>query len=214
MLLGCEDLVHGLALNGDRLLSGEGGGNRKGSTGGKVRLWSLSTQECLAVYAEHTASVLGVALGASMAISASYDTTARVWPVSTDGGDGSASLWTMRHPAAVQSVSIDGGLGIAATGCGDGRARIWSLTNRACLIKLEHSSIGLPLSCVRLLTGLLVSGGDETVKLWSLKGSSPTGEPECVATVSHGANIKGVAISPNGFIASAGGNVLAVWHAT
>jgi WD40 repeat protein len=206
--------VHGLALNGDRLLSGEGGGNRKGSTGGKVRLWSLSTHECIAVYAEHTASVLGVALGANVAVSASYDTTAKAWAVDSDTEEATASFYSMRHPAAVQSVSIDDGLGIAATGCGDGRARIWSLTRKVCLIKLEHSSIGLPLSCVRLLTGLLVSGGDETVKLWSLKGISPTGAPECVSTVSHGANVKGVAISANGFIASAGGNVLAVWHAT
>ena len=214
MLRGCEDLVHGLAIQGDLLLSGEGGGNKKGSSGGKARLWSLSSLECKAVYAEHSASVLGVALGQSVVISASYDTTARVWRSNPSNEGEMGSLWTMRHPAAVQSVSVDSGLGIAATCCGDGRACIWSLAKRTCLIKLEHSSIGLPLSCVRLLHGVLVSGGDETIKVWCLKGRSANGDPECIATFSHGANVKGVGISKNGFVASAGGNILAVWQAS
>ena len=72
--------------------------------------------------------------------------------------------------------------------------------------------MGLPCSCVRVRGALLVSGGeDKAVKLWAL---SPTGG-ECVATLLHGDTaVKGVALSPSGFVASSGGDgarALVVW---
>ena len=207
-LMGCEGLIHGLALRGDLLVSGEGGGQgKKSGDGGKTRQWSVSRAENTVVHAEHTASVLGVALGEDLAVSASYDTTARIWPLATGS---TSSIGTLRHPSYVQSVSVEGG--IAATGCADGRARVWSLASKACLLKLEHSSIGLPLFCVRLLGGVLVSGGEEsTVKVWSLaRGGGPMGE--CVATLAHGSSVKGLAISAQGFVSSGGGSTLVVWR--
>ena len=55
--------------------------------------------------------------------------------------------------------------------------------------------------------GLLVSGGeDRQVKVWSLAGGGA-----CVATLQHGAAVKGLAVSAAGFIASAGTNGLVIW---
>ena len=108
----------------------------------------------------------------------------------------------------MHSVSVDGGF--AATGCGDGRARLWSLASFTCLFSLDHS-VGLPLSSVRLLgSGLLVTGGeDRQVKVWSLAGGGG-----CVATLNHGAAVKGLAVSPAGFVASVGANGLTLWRAS
>ena len=83
-----------------------------------------------------------------------------------------------------------------------------------CLLSLDHSP-GLPLSSVRLLSGaglaggvgVLVSGGeDRQVKVWSLAAGGA-----CVATLQHGAAVKGLAVSAAGFIASAGTNGLIIW---
>jgi hypothetical protein len=52
--------------------------------------------------------------------------------------------------------------------------------------------------------------GEDTLRVWSLAG----GEPECVATLSHGAKVMGTAISRHGgFVASAGAKKLIVWRA-
>ena len=236
-LHGCQDLIHGLALEGDLLLSGEGGGKKTGGVA-RARLWSVQRAACTMVWAEHTASVFGVALGtgAGVAASASHDSTARVWALpkeeqtdEPEGGEEASpgggasnkpvqapSRAVLRHPASVQSVSIADRL--VATGCGDGKARVWSLADTgsasggayACIRVLEHSS-RWEVACVRLTAGgvLLSGGGDQAVRLWALDTE------ECVGTLSHGDVVKGVAAWPAaGLVATAGGRSgrLIVWR--
>ena len=79
------------------------------------------------------------------------------------------------------------------------------------LFALDHSGVGLPCSCVRMLGGLLITGGEDKIaKVWALAGGG-----ECVASLTHTASVKGVAISQKGFVATtvAGstGNSLIVW---
>lgn len=124
---------------------------------------------------------------------------------------------TDRAPApdgtGVFSVSVDGEL--AATGCGDRIVRLWSLSSFACVRSLEHHASGFtnyPVFSVKLSGGVLVSGSeDKSVRVWTLAGGG-----ECVATLTHGATVKGVAISKKGgFVASTGPKSgLVVWRPT
>ena len=205
-LAGCEDLVHGLALRGDILLSGEGGGKKAGRVA-SARLWSVRGCACVGIFAEHTASIFGVALGADIAVTASHDTTARLWPIPEGEIPASKSCATLRHPAFVHSVSI--AEGIVATGCGDGKVRVWTIATRKCELCLVHSTVGLPISTVRLQGGLIASGGEDCmIKVWALQ------KQECIATLSHGDFVKGIALSVKlGVVAGVGGlsSRLNVW---
>ena len=215
VLEGSDDQIYGLSLLGDLLLSGEGS---KGSSTAKVRLWSLTSHQVLHAFARHTGPVWSVELGPGVAASASHDSTARVWST-LDGKE----KGKMGHPDHVYSVSLQGT--VAATACGDGNIRLWSARTFACLRTFAHggsgafSALASPAYSVRLSGEVLVSGGqDKHVRVWSLTGiaSCTIEEAECVATMTHGANVKGLALSPlGGFVASAGGSPnkrLIVWR--
>ena len=215
MTSACSDLVLGLSLRGDLLLSGEGvKSNSKAKA--KARLWSVDDGTMLAVYAEHSASIMSVALGSGVAVSASHDTTVRIWPVvnadDADSKNSTPSRASLKHPQYVHCVSVDGQ--VCATGCGDGRARLWSLVSNACLVTVEHGP--LPLSCVRLLGGALATAGeDKNFKVWSLLGGA---SPVLVATLSQGdAKLNnGIALAATGRIACAcattGSGGLVIWE--
>ena len=217
---GCQEKIYGLALRGELLLSGEAEGG--GGGGGKARLWLLDGKRTraapAAVFSEHTGHVWSVALGKEVGVSASHDGTVKVWPLV----GGNASIATLTHPDWVCSVSLDGDM--IATGCGDGRVRLWSLESQKCTRTLDHNGgkyfdgkvrvrVGnrSPVFSVRLIGNSIVSGGqDQNVRVWSLNG-------ECVATLAHGANVRGLAGgAAGGFVASVGGKPtkkLVVWRA-
>ena len=203
-LEGCKDLVCGLALNGDMVLSGEG------MEGKKVRLWSVSSAAMVALYGEHQGPVFGVALGGEVAMSASHDSTAKVWPTVVVDGAETPSLATLPHPDWVFSVSVEGSL--AATGCRDGRVRLWDLATFTCTRTLgfgpELASIPSPVYSVRLLHGALFGGGEsKELIVWSLAGHG-----ECVAKLTHVATVRGLAVSTRGeFIISVGGKKVVCW---
>jgi hypothetical protein len=199
VLEGSEEQIYGLALRGDLLLSGEGGQRRA-----KARLWSTDSVRVTAVFSRHNGPVWSVALGNDIAVTGCHDAIVRLWPL-----DGKSKCFgKLTHPNVVNSVSLQGD--VLASGCADGNVRIWSLASLTCLRTLEHSGGGFvanpwlssPVNTVRFFRGLLISGGqDRNVKLWSLW----QGEPTCIATLPHGAGVLGLAITPQGFIASAGG---------
>ena len=209
-LTGCEALIYGIALRegGELLLSGEGS-----QAGGKVRLWSLKggRNEVVATFAEHTGPVWSVAMGARALVSTSHDMKAKVWPIDANG-EGVASVATLAHPNWVFSCSIDGDL--LATGCGDRCVRLWSLSTFNCLRTLEHG-VGImvkPVFSVRMHGGVLVSGGeDHAIRVWSLAGEA---FGELIATLQHGATVRGLAVTSKGYIISSGGSTkkLIVWH--
>ena len=223
---GCAGPVYALAVSGNLLLSGEGS-----AKAGTVRRWVLENAGATAhsAGAEHAGPVWCISIGADAAISASYDTTCRVWPIAgSEGGETTAMASTgkLPHPSWVNAVSVHGDL--AATGCGDGKLRLWSLDSLSCLRTLTHSQgisgtadpmrssqlKSYQIYSVYLTSGVLVSGSEETLKVWSLPAGG--GEPECVTTMSHGSKVKGLALCwKGGLIASAGGTVkkVIVWRA-
>ena len=241
-LSGCAGAVYGLALSGETLFSAEGSAEIAGVA--KARLWSVRSHACVCTYDEHRGNIWSAALAEMpsglLALTASRDCTARVWPAHGVAATGSsnkpggrrASLATLKHPKLVSSVSARGGL--AVTGCHDALIRIWSLTNYTCLHTLDHGSgsalgwrkqqsfgdrgvSGVSWISTRLLGGgALLSGGEAGhVKLWQLKQDA-TAEPECLATLAHGQAVRGITGSPlTGVVVSAGGRSgagLVVWY--
>ena len=209
-LEGSEDAIYALALRGDQLLSGEGS-----PKGGKVRLWEVHTKALRVTGSDHAGPVWSVAFGRAVAVSASHDHSARVWELDAAAGAASKSRANLEHPIYVFSVSVEGDL--AATGCGDGKVRLWSLTNFTCVRMISHGSGARPSRgyYASLIGGVLLSAGDETLKIWDIECA----EPECVATLSHGANVKGIAAAraagKGSYIASVGGESkkLVIWRA-
>jgi WD40 repeat protein len=215
LLDGCEHTVYGLAMSGSMLASGEGSSKEVGI----VRLWDLNASSLVATFSEHMGTVWSVALGSDVVVSASFDMSAKVWTSTMGSSEASTSLATLAHPNWVFSVSVEANL--AATGCGDRIVRLWSLSSYSCLRSFTHgaglasthgaTAVSNLIFSVRLSGSFLASGSEcGRLCVWSLAGDG-----ECCATLSHGAAIKGLAISKKGsFVASAGGNLkkLVVWR--
>lgn len=225
-----------LALNNGLLLSGES--TRKKAA--KARLWKVhspgsdaeddNVAEELCLYAEHSEPIWSVALSDDYALTASHDSTARVWPIRLLGPDEyihakTPSHSTLEHPASVDGVSVDGLL--AATGCGDGKVRLWSLVSFTCLRILSHPAgdghgaqstpaaskpkASSSVFCVKLMGSVCISHGEREGELnvWSLaededgEGNEQAGV--LTLTLNHTLpNIRAVAVSPSGFIAGVG----------
>ena len=109
-----------------------------GSLDRTIRKWSLnpnnSDNPCLQVISNHRDFVLSVAVSSSakqpqrsFIISGSKDRSVQFW----DEIGQSNQLTLQGHKNSVISVAISPSGGIFATGSGDGRARIWSFTNKS-----------------------------------------------------------------------------------
>mmetsp|Transcript_53648 Transcript_53648/g.138697 ORF Transcript_53648/g.138697 Transcript_53648/m.138697 type:complete len:304 (+) Transcript_53648:1-912(+) len=208
-ILKCDEQAYGLSLAGGQLLSGEGG-----QKGAKARLWSVSTGRLVAVYEGHLAPIWSVTLASDLAVTGSSDKSARAWRLGTCKDP---FIGSMVHPAAVYSVDMPtNDADILATGCGDGQVRLWALANLACLRTLEHGGgfstnafLNAPVYAVRIYGGILISGGqDKTLQIWDL---SKFGQSAIIATLPHGANVIGLAVSRHGMVVSASSKKLCVW---
>ena len=224
VLKGSGESVYSLAMHGHAILSGEPSSHQGAIA--KARLWSVAYNEdgrvssaTVKTVFEHGGPVWSVALSASVAITASDDGTARLWPLN---GASTRSLATLKHPAWVCSVSLCAEDALCATGCGDSKIRLWSVaaglpTSYTCLATFDHcagSSGTYPMRVRWLAGGALVSSGlDGVVRVWTLSSS---GEATSVANLPHEDNVRGLAVSPSlGFIASSGGGkakAVVVWR--
>lgn len=104
-----------------------------GSLDRTIRKWSLEESKCLQVIPNHRDFVLSVAVSQTsknssrpFIISGSKDRSVQFW----DEVSQSNQLSLQGHKNSVISVAISPSGGVFATGSGDGRARIWSFTNK------------------------------------------------------------------------------------
>jgi WD40 repeat protein len=133
VLTGHSDPVNAVALTPD------GSCAVSASHDGTLRVWDLSSGDCLHTLVGHSDSVAAVALtpDGSRAVSASRDHTLRVWDLSS--GECLHTLPGHTDYVAAVALTPDGTHVVSASG--DHMLRVWDLSSGECLHTLEgHSS--------------------------------------------------------------------------
>ncbi|KAK3943070.1 WD40-repeat-containing domain protein [Diplogelasinospora grovesii] len=134
-----------------------------------VRVWDLTTGQCLHTLRGHTSTVRCLKMSdANTAISGSRDTTLRVWDIRT----GLCKNVLVGHQASVRCLEIKGD--IVVSGSYDTTAKVWSISEGRCLHTLQghYSQIyAIAFDGHRVATGSL----DTSVRIWN----AATGE--CLA---------------------------------
>jgi WD40 repeat protein len=163
-----------------------------GSTDKTLRLWDLSTGQCLRALEGHNGEVTSVATSAAgqWGLSGSYDHTLRLWELATG-----RCLRTFKgHEAWVASVAIsrDGQWGLS--GSYDNTVRLWHLQTGKSPRTLEgHEGWVL---CVAISPDGrfgLSGSSDNTLRVWDLS----TGKCLRVLAGHHDA-VRAIAVSPDG----------------
>ncbi len=174
--------------------SPEGGQLASGADDGRIKIFDVSSSNCLITFVEHTAKVTGLqyALNKSnVLVSSSLDGTIRAYDLIKY-----KNFRIMTTPKQTQLIccSVDFSGEIVAAGSLDTyNIFVWSLKTGD-LIDVLNGHTG-PVSCLAFshINDILVSGSwDNTVKMWELytkKGISETYE--------HNSKITAVALSPN-----------------
>ncbi|KAI1826202.1 WD40-repeat-containing domain protein [Xylaria intraflava] len=132
-----------------------------------VRVWDMTTGECLHTLRGHTSTVRCLKMSdANTAISGSRDTFLRVWDIR----QGVCRAVLAGHQASVRCLEIKGD--IVVSGSYDASAKIWSISQGRCLHTLNghYSQIyAIAFDGQRVVTGSL----DTSVRVWNAR----TGEP-------------------------------------
>ena len=174
--------------------SPEGGQLASGADDGRIKIFDISSSNCLITFIEHTAKVTGLqyALNKSnVLVSSSLDGTIRAYDLIKY-----KNFRIMTTPKQTQLIccSVDFSGEIVAAGSLDTyNIFVWSLKTGD-LIDVLNGHTG-PVSCLAFshINDILVSGSwDNTVKMWELytkKGISETYE--------HNSKITAIALSPN-----------------
>ena len=174
--------------------SPEGGQLASGADDGRIKIFDISSSNCLITFIEHTAKVTGLqyALNKSnVLVSSSLDGTIRAYDLIKY-----KNFRIMTTPKQTQLIccSVDYSGEIVAAGSLDTyNIFVWSLKTGD-LIDVLNGHTG-PVSCLAFshINDILISGSwDNTVKMWELytkKGISETYE--------HNSKITAVALSPN-----------------
>ena len=174
--------------------SPEGGQLASGADDGKIKIFDISSSNCLITFIEHTAKITGLqyALNKSnVLVSSSLDGTIRAYDLIKY-----KNFRIMTTPKQTQLIccSVDYSGEIVAAGSLDTyNIFVWSLKTGD-LIDVLNGHTG-PVSCLAFshINDILVSGSwDNTVKMWELytkKGISETYE--------HNSKITAIALSPN-----------------
>lgn len=136
----------------------------------EVRVWDLTTGNCLHTLRGHTSTVRCLKMSdANTAISGSRDTTLRVWDIR----NGTLIKLLVGHQASVRCLEIKGD--IVVSGSYDTTAKVWSISEGRCLHTLSghYSQIyAIAFDGYRVATGSL----DTSVRIWNAQ----TGECQAV----------------------------------
>ena len=174
--------------------SPEGGQLASGADDGRIKVFDISSSNCLITFTDHTAKITGLqyALNKSnLLISSSLDGTIRAYDLIKY-----KNFRIMTTPKQTQLIccSVDYSGEIVAAGSLDTyNIFVWSIKTGD-LIDVLNGHTG-PVSCLAfsLINDILISGSwDNTVKMWELytkKGISETYE--------HNSKITAIALSPN-----------------
>jgi WD40 repeat protein/serine/threonine protein kinase len=198
---GHAESVSSVALSSDGWLAASG------DERGCLRLWEVSTRDCIAEWEAHKGCVRSVCIGVDDAL------------VLTGGDDGRMKLWDRRtcerkrtfrgHKDAVRSVQLSEDGTLAISGSRDHAIRVWDTDSGTCLKVLEGHDAGVNSVELSRCGGFALSGGrDQTVKYWDLR------DGVCVRTLKgHRQRVHSVSLSGDGTLAVSGGRdaVVNLW---
>jgi F-box and WD-40 domain protein CDC4 len=116
----------------------------------------------LSVLTGHQSTIRDIAAYSDTIVSGSYDTTVRVWKIST----GETVHTLTGHTQKIYSVVLDHENKRCISGSMDNSVRIWCLDTGNCLLSLQgHTSL---VGLLQFNHGLLVSGcADGTLRIWN-----------------------------------------------
>jgi len=179
-----------------------------GSEDKTLRLWDVTTGQCLRTLAGHT-DVNSVAYSPDgrFALSGSEDKTLRLWDVTT----GQCLRTFEGHTDWVFCVAFSADGRFALSGSGDKTLRLWDVTTGQCLRTFEGHQGGVSSVAFSADGRFALSGsGDKTLRLWDVT----TGQ--CLRTLAGHTDVRSVAYSPDGRFALSGSEdkTLRLWDVT
>jgi WD40 repeat protein/serine/threonine protein kinase len=154
------------------------GGNQFGLSGGSdtnLRLWDLSTGECVRTLTGHGREVtaVSISLDGKYALSANRDQSLRLW----SPADGQCLQVMKGHTHDVTSAVLSHDAKFAMSGSLDNTVRLWEMASGKCLGVLSGSDavIYAVAFSADYRVGFSV-GADRTLRLWDLVKGSPLKE--------------------------------------
>lgn len=159
-LSGHQYSVRAIAAHGDTLVSG--------SYDCTVRVWKISTGDCVHRLQGHTLKVYSVVLDAkrNRCISGSMDNMVKVWSLDTG-----ALLYNLEgHTSLVGLLDLKGDR--LVSGAADSTLKIWDPENGLCKNTLTAHTGAI--TCFQHDGEKIISGSDRTLKMWNVQNG------ECV----------------------------------
>lgn len=146
-----------------------------------VRVWNLTTGDCLHTFQGHREKVYSVGYSHELkrAVSGSMDATVKVWD--TENG---VNLFTLEgHNSLVGLLELTPNYLISAAA--DSTLRIWDPMSGKCLATLQGHSAAITCFHHDTLNNRIVSGSDGGVKVWELSsnGYGTTGGMTSLANI-------------------------------
>jgi len=154
-LIGHSDSVRAIAGFGNKIVSG--------SYDMQVRVWDLSTGQCLHRMTGHNAKVYSIVIDRPNrhCLSGSLDGTVRVWNL-----DDGSCLWTLRgHAELVGLLDVNSEYMVSAGA--DSTLRVWSPHTGECQHVLRVSTGAI--TCFQHDRLKILSGSEGSLKLWDIR---------------------------------------------
>ncbi|OZY87545.1 hypothetical protein CBP51_11410 [Cellvibrio mixtus] len=170
-----------LSADGRYLVSGSGDAS--------LRLWELSSGECVREFIGHSSGVTSCALSADgrYLVSGSGDKSLRLWNL----GNGECEREYIGHEGGVTSCALSADGRYLVSGSNDNSLRLWELSSGECVREFIGHNGGVT-SCALSADGCyLVSGSeDASLRLWELSSD------ECVREfIGHDEGVTSCALS-------------------
>jgi WD40 repeat protein len=160
---------------------------------------------CVATLVGHAELVQSVAFDPTgrFLATGSFDKTAKVWDISSDGTGTTCVATLVGHTDVVTSVAFDPTGCFVATGSWDKTAKIWDIssdgTGTTCVATLEgHDRIVTSVTFHPSAPYFATGSWDKTAKLWKLTSKGNERYVECVSTLKHDTYVNSVAFDPTG----------------
>ncbi|MBZ4218648.1 MAG: protein kinase, partial [Chlorobium sp.] len=182
-------------------LSADGRYALSGGTDDMLKLWEVSTGQCLRTFEGHSNGVRSVSFSAdgSYALSGGGDNMLKLWEVSTG-----QCLDTMEeHNGSVNSVSFSADGKYVLSGSDDKTLKLWDVSTGWCFRTFKGHSERVTSVCLSADGKYAISGSlDKTVKLWNLS----TGQCLYTFVGGHSGWVHSVCLSADGKYAISGGH--------